>query len=751
MTKEEQKEALFIPSLDIERKYKEQLKTFLESNCSKTNLIDMGPLPPIYTTLGLSDKQLKTSSKTILKALGIEGKNKHHVPKEIIENLLSLTYDPEAVFKSLSMSDNPDAYIAVLNAKTEKQEQIIAILSPSHDGHGFTFIPTVYEKHNFERFLSKINDEQKILYIKNEGSELWGQLQSLPRHNSKPSTKNILTKNDIVKQFNKNILNKEKNMSDELEGIWTKDDKVSWYRESLKHTFGEPETNIEFLLSRRGLNKNDDPLLITIHDGFKSRFGDDSLTIRFEGDVDAAKKMIDDAIKVFDKKQNVNIYQIKDYFSFHMEASNDLRNAASFVDSFDHDQSKQEANKSTLEKINDHFEKNATVQPDGTVRVKGFAELSRELNKGKPYPGNALSFFVANGRLPTDDELAKMPKQGESPPLERRNFNSKENIMSDERQKISDQVDAYLAELKGTQPLSNEEEEKLSPNELAFRNAVHQRKIVAEAIKSGDLACLPGKDGYADTAPAYSIMNPDKFYHGSTLLYLKEIQRQNGFPTGEYVTYHQIEKAQKDGLDLHIDKGQKGVSLHVSEKNEVTDEYEDKHIRLFNVAQLNKPWEMKKWADQKIQEDEQKKIEYMKTQKGANWEPEKKKPKEPGPEIACSSTEPEKYLGQYFAAVSMGSKFKATPEQAAEFSEKMINKLYEPMKEKINKETGEIIPPPVSKTTGQVVTNPFSLEKISINANAECKNFMRDLRMQTQKQNQPERKQEQEQSIGRGM
>jgi hypothetical protein len=86
----------------------------------------------------------------------------------------------------LSISDNPNAYIAVLNAKTDNQEQVIAILSPSSDGRGFTFIPSVYEKHNFEQFLKRIDEEQKALYVKNKGSEIWGTLQSRPRHITKP-------------------------------------------------------------------------------------------------------------------------------------------------------------------------------------------------------------------------------------------------------------------------------------------------------------------------------------------------------------------------------------------------------------------------------------------------------------------------------------------------------------------------------------------------------------------------------------
>jgi hypothetical protein len=221
------------------------------------------------------------------------------------------------------------------------------------------------------------------------------------------------------------------------------------------------------------------------------------------------------------------------------------------------------------------------------------------------------------------------------------------------------------------------------------------------------------------------------------MLYLKEHQKQNGFPTAEYATYQQIEKAKKDNPDLFIRQGQKGVSLHVSEKIEGTDNWEEKHIRLFNVAQLNKPWAFKEWVDQKHQEEEQKKQEYLKTQYGEGYKPPEAKQKEPGPEIACSSTEPEKYLGQYFAAVSMGSKFKVSPEQAAEFSEKMVNTMYE----KLMNKNGE----PVIGKEGQHVSNPFKLEEISRDANKFCKEFMRDLRIESQKQNQPEQKQEQTQ------
>jgi len=245
-------------------------------------------------------------------------------------------------------------------------------------------------------------------------------------------------------------------------------------------------------------------------------------------------------------------------------------------------------------------------------------------------------------------------------------------------------------------------------------------------------------------------MTPHKPYHGEHQLFLKAVQsqEQNGYPTAEYVTYHQIDKARADGVEVYPRKGEHGVSLIIGEQKD-TGEWENKKIVLFNVAQTNNPKALKEWAEKKIEEQAQKDLAYNQTRYGSGYKPPESKPKEPGPEIVCTSTEPEKYIGQYLAAVSMGSKFKVSPEQGKEFSEKMLNALYKPMEPVKNEKTGEIKQPPINKETGKPITDAFSLEKISIAANKECKEFLRDLRMQTQQQNQPELKQEQTQSRGR--
>jgi hypothetical protein len=465
-------------------------------------------------------------------------------------------------------------------------------------------------------------------------------------------------------------------MAEKNEDVWIKEERINWYSESLCHNFND--NKIRFELSHHHISKYD-PLLITVIDGFRGVAGDDVLTFSFNGNIPAAKKMIENSIKYFKHDQVTNIYHFKDYFNTYAEIV------------------KKPTSLAQLQEINEQFVKNSTVE---------------------------------------------LPKQGETTSRrEVKNINSKENLMSEV---FEDREEETIAE-----------EKELSPKQQAFikaaREAAYDRKTVADAIRAGTLACLPGTDGYADTTPALNIMNIDnKYYHGANLLLIKEHQKQNGFPTGEYLTAFQIDKAKEEKPDLFIRQGQHGITIHVNEKNDQTGDWDEKDIKLFNVAQLNKPAVIKEWAEQKRQEKEQEKLEYLQTQYGTGYKPPEPKTREPGPEIVCSSTEPEKYLGQYLAAVSMGSKFKVSPEQSAEFSDKMIASIYKKMEPYVNKE-GEIKQPSLNKETNEPITDSFSFIKISAAASQECKTFMRDLRIEAQKQNQPEQKQEQTQSLGRSM
>ena len=196
-------EEMFAPDAQTAQRFKAEVQAALtDENVPKGRLLDMGNIPPLYTELGLPAGSLKTNKTILLKAVGKSGRHPHKVPQEVLENLPALVADPKAVFKSSPGSTNPDGYVAVLDATNEEGKQIIAAISPNKKGaEGFSFIPSVYDKGNFDNFVRKTAEEGGVLYIKEKDSDIWGPLQSRPLHNQSP-TNRILTKEDFVKPEN---------------------------------------------------------------------------------------------------------------------------------------------------------------------------------------------------------------------------------------------------------------------------------------------------------------------------------------------------------------------------------------------------------------------------------------------------------------------------------------------------------------------------------------------------------------------
>jgi hypothetical protein len=95
----------------------------------------------------------------------------------------------------------------------------------------------------------------------------------------------------------------------------------------------------------------------------------------------------------------------------------------------------------------------------------------------------------------------------------------------------------------------------------------------------------------------------------------------------------------------------------------------------------------------------------------------------------CSTSDPVKYLGQYFAAVAMRSPFKVDKEVAKEFTKNFGDSLYE----KVG----------VSPKTGDPVTDPFKLSKVCREASQYCREFMKELNQERKL----ERQQKQEQTL----
>jgi hypothetical protein len=231
-----------------------------------------------------------------------------------------------------------------------------------------------------------------------------------------------------------------------------------------------------------------------------------------------------------------------------------------------------------------------------------------------------------------------------------------------------------------------------SPEEIAMINAKSDRKRIVAALDAGALCCQPDEKGQADTAPAMNLIN-NSLYHGVYQLLLKNHQKQHGFPTAEYGTFAQFEKAarfaEKDGV---IKKGEHGITITLNVDGQL------KPIRLFNIAQAVHPGAVRDYSNHVYQERQN----YLKQAKGdAYREPSTRTE---GAPIICSSAKPEEYLGQYFAAISLGRAFHATPQQGSQFTENMKNAVFE------------------KNPAGHI--NPYNLNVICNQASAYCKTYM---------------------------
>jgi hypothetical protein len=243
----------------------------------------------------------------------------------------------------------------------------------------------------------------------------------------------------------------------------------------------------------------------------------------------------------------------------------------------------------------------------------------------------------------------------------------------------------------------------VSQNDLTIISAKHDRKQFIAALDSGVLSCLPGKNGLADTQPARNAVNRTT-YRGSSQLLLKIFQKKNGFPTAEYCTFDQVEKAANyTGQRTHLIKGSKGITLNFQINGE------QKSVRLFNIAQVNNPETIRAYAEHLSQNRE----EYLKQKYGGQYRPGEKPAK--GPAITCSSSDPDVYLGQYLAAVSLERPFRASPQQAAEFARKTKDFIFE------RNEAGHI--------------NPFNLNRLGSKASSYCKEMIPEVMKQQRNAN----------------
>ncbi|MDR3284269.1 MAG: hypothetical protein LBS97_03700 [Treponema sp.] len=227
----------------------------------------------------------------------------------------------------------------------------------------------------------------------------------------------------------------------------------------------------------------------------------------------------------------------------------------------------------------------------------------------------------------------------------------------------------------------------------AAKTAQSVRQTFVSALDTGALPFIPQND-LCDTS---QITNPVTHlaYHQIFDLFLKEYSCRRGFKTPEYLTSAQAQTAfyagnKADGRALI--EGSRGVTVITKTYRE----YGAETVRLYNMEQITDRETIYRYGSA-----------YSKPIPVTSFTrasfPQKRGAFQP---IACSSTVPAEYIGQYYIANTLNADFIVNGDQAACFTRKVKNYVYH------------------KDADGDV--NPFAIYHLLCDAEAYCRSRVTD-------------------------
>ena len=200
-----------------------------------------------------------------------------------------------------------------------------------------------------------------------------------------------------------------------------------------------------------------------------------------------------------------------------------------------------------------------------------------------------------------------------------------------------------------------------------------------KSLENGTSPFLP-KDGILKTTGAYN-MRTNSLHHGISQLMLRERQAELGAPTGAFVSFETVEKAQKNGFDCAVKKGEHGFDILVQNPN---DDKDRKTVKWFNESQIVNPENLRSFLTQEQQRNASERqawLDQNKPGKNARDASQKNPGRENTGIMECTAKTPEEYLGQVFAAMSTGNDLKVSPEIADNFvknTKELLEKEHKP-------------------------------------------------------------------------
>ena len=228
------------------------------------------------------------------------------------------------------------------------------------------------------------------------------------------------------------------------------------------------------------------------------------------------------------------------------------------------------------------------------------------------------------------------------------------------------------------------------------------------SLNNGTSPFLPNEQGLIDLKGTYN-MRTNELNHGITQIMLKERQAELNAPTGAFVTFDTIRKAQQNGIDCAVIKGQHGFDIQVQNPENKED---IRTMKWFNISQITNPENLKSYLDEqmslKTQETNAYNKEHNPTYKDKKNPAEKVMDRPNDKVMKINFKTPEQYFGQVLAAMSTGTKLIVSKEQAEIFKKQTIDAL--------EKEHSE----------GKV--DRFAIFKLASNANTICVNTVKAIR-----------------------
>jgi hypothetical protein len=263
-----------------------------------------------------------------------------------------------------------------------------------------------------------------------------------------------------------------------------------------------------------------------------------------------------------------------------------------------------------------------------------------------------------------------------------------------------------------------------SVTQSVFDLAYEHRRMVYNTLKDGTFPLLPDKDGRVDFSRPNNIVS-GYGYKGPTILILKAHQAQHGFPTAEYAAETQLEEAgRRAGLTGTTIRNPHPVTISISDNDNPGPDGRPavKFLRLYNIAEAAHPDAVRDLAKQRAVEREQSFNAWQETkakeaaEKGETFEIRPFYPprrRESNYAFEITQKDPEKYFGQMFTAMALGTKnVKVNPAAAETVKDNLIRYLYDK---------------DISKTTGKEINNPMKIYSLGNAASSFCKKNLQEM------------------------